>query len=66
MAQKTVIFHVCDRCHHEQKRPLPGNIKVQVSAKKWTTWELCGDCNEALGDFFMIGHPGEVEAREGE
>jgi hypothetical protein len=57
MAQKTIILYVCDRCHQEKKRPLPGQIKIQVSAKKWNTWELCGNCNEELGDFLMAGHP---------
>lgn len=74
MAQKTLIIHVCDRCKKEHKKPLPGLIKIQVSAKKWSTWELCSYCNESLGDFLQAGHPdftGDhdtelVEAREGE
>jgi len=65
MAQKTIILYVCDRCKGEHRKPLPGQIKVLVSAKKWNTWELCNDCNEKFGDFLMAGLS-EVEAREGE
>lgn len=55
MAQKKEIINVCDRCGHEQKKPLPLTIKVNVSAKKWTTWELCAGCAEGLGDFLNDG-----------
>ena len=55
MAQKTVILHVCDRCHHEQTRPHEMIIKVSVSAKKWKTWELCGPCSEGFSDYLVAG-----------
>lgn len=55
MASKTVIIHVCDRCKHEQRGPLALTFKVMVTAKKWTTWELCGNCAEGLGDFLNSG-----------
>lgn len=55
MASKKLIINVCDRCGHEQKKPLPTVIKVNVSAKKWTTWELCGDCGTGFGDFLNDG-----------
>ena len=64
MATKTVIFHVCDRCHKEQKRPLPHQIKVRVSPKKWTNWDMCADCFEGLGDFLMAGHPNIEDSME--
>lgn len=55
MASKTVIIHICDRCGHEQKRPLPHQIKVLIGAKKWKNWDLCENCGVGLGDFLNDG-----------
>jgi hypothetical protein len=61
MAQKTIILYVCDRCHKDHKRPLPHQIKIQASAKKWTSWDLCAYCFEGLGDYLNAGHPNTEE-----
>ncbi len=59
MAQKKVITYVCDRCDGEREKPYTTQVKINMQARKWETFDLCPSCRIDFSNF--MANEGFVE-----